>query len=250
LKYELTNTGIKASYPGTQQCQHPSVEIPGLSGKYRALQFHIHTSSEHTFDGEFFGAELHTVHQEIDGDRYAVVGMMIQPSADAENELFQELLDSWAAVMGYNEEECAFTHGGERKLVTSERNLEGASLFSPYMLVPEGATYYHYDGGLTTPPCSEVVWWNLADKPVLVTPAQYNQLVEQVLDYTDIATCTPGTNAGPAGSTSRPVQPLNGRSVERICPKGFVEEESTSSAASTGLSMMGAAAVAGAALLF
>jgi hypothetical protein len=96
------------------------------------------------------------------------------------------------------------------------------------MLIPEGSTYYHYDGGLTTPPCSEVVWWNLADKPVSITPAQYSQLVQQILYYTDVDTCEHGTNAGKAGSTSRPTQPLNGRSVERICPnKGFVMEETT-----------------------
>jgi carbonic anhydrase len=106
---------------------------------------------------------------------------------------------------------------------------------------------YHYDGGLTTPPCSEVVWWNLADKPVSITPKQYSQLAEQILEYTSTETCEHGTNAGPAGSTGRPVQPLNGRYVERICPKGFVMEE-TSDAAS--VSVLGAAALAGAALLF
>lgn len=239
---------MKASYPGIQNCQHPSVEIPGIEGTYRALQFHIHTSSEHTIDGEFFGAELHTVHQEIDGDRYAVVGMMINPSADATNELFEELLNGWEEIFEYNEDQCS----GERNLAETEEKTQrrklSASNFSPYMLIPEGSTFYHYDGGLTTPPCSEVVWWNLAEKAVSITPSQYNRLVIFITGYTDIATCNAGTNAGPVGSTSRPTQPLNGRYVERICPKGFVEEESTSSAAS--MSVLGAAAVAGAALLF
>jgi carbonic anhydrase len=250
MVYALTNTGVKGDFPGIDQCEHPSVEIPGISGVYRAAQFHIHTSSEHTIDGEFFGAELHTVHKEVDGDRFAVVGMMIQPSAAEKNKLFQELLDGWAVVMQFNEDECAVAaRGGDRTLgvveTTAERRL--ASNFSPYMLIPEGATFYHYDGGLTTPPCSEVVWWNLADKSVSITPAQYSQLKEQVLDYTDIANCEHGTSAGPAGSTSRPTQPLNGRYAERICPEDFVMEATASDAAS--VSVLGAAALAGAALL-
>jgi carbonic anhydrase len=115
MKYELTNTGVKASFL-EDQCLHPTVEIPGIEGVYRAAQFHIHTSSEHTIDGEFFGAELHTVHAEVGGDRFAVVGMMIQPSAAEENELFQELLNGWAKVMQFNEDQCASARGGDRTL--------------------------------------------------------------------------------------------------------------------------------------
>jgi carbonic anhydrase len=251
MKYELTNTGVKASYPGMQNCQHPSVQIPGLAGSYRALQFHIHSSSEHTIDGKYFGAELHTVHQEVDGDRYAVVGMMIDPSADIMNEVFQQVLDGWAYEMESNQNQCgAIARGGDRKLEekSTSRRLASDGPFSPYMLIPQGSAYYHYDGGLTTPPCSEVVWWNLVDTPVSITPAQYQQLMDNILNYTDLTTCEPGTAAGPAGSTSRPPQPLNGRYVERICPVGFDDGESSSSTVS--MAAMGAAAVAGAALLF
>jgi hypothetical protein len=94
-------------------------------------------------------------------------------------------------------------------------------MFSPYNLLPDGATFYFYDGGLTTPPCSEVVWWNVADKPILITPAQYSQLITLILNYIDPSNCQLGTFAGPAGSTSRPVQELHGRTVKRICPAGF-----------------------------
>jgi hypothetical protein len=118
------------------------------------------------------------------------------------------------------------------------------------MLIPECATFYHYDGGLTTPPCSEVVWWNLADKPVSITPSQYSQLLHHILEYTKIATCEHGTSAGTAGSTGRPTQPLNGHYVEKICPKGFIMEETPSASAAACMSVLGAAALAGAAILF
>jgi carbonic anhydrase len=233
MTYELTNTGVKASFPGT--CDNPNVKIPGIGGSYQALQFHIHTSSEHTINNEFFGAELHIVHQEVDGDRYAVVGMMIDPTADEPNADFANLLSGWSSVFDDNDAGCAIQRSGrhrrQRELDMLEqeqsknqqerRDLQGLGVFNPYALLPEGVTYYHYDGGLTTPPCSEVVWWNLADTPVKITPGQYWEMTSQILKYVNPSTCQLGTNAGPAGSTSRPVQPLNGRSVERVCPAGF-----------------------------
>jgi carbonic anhydrase len=242
LDYSLTNTGVKASYPSEDICERPQVEIPGIPGVYEALQFHIHTSSEHTIDGKFFGAELHTVHGEIGGGRYAVVGMMIHPNADENNELFDALLDGWQTKYDANVDSCVgFESGsetetapdsipivpdaGDRKLLKEQRDLQQPpQAFSPYLLIPEGSTFYHYDGGLTTPPCSEVVWWNLADKAVSITPGQYSRLSEYVLGFTDPSTCHSGTNAGSAGSTSRPIQPLNGRTVERICPVNFKKD--------------------------
>jgi carbonic anhydrase len=276
LSYTLTNTGVKASIPD-DACTNPTVEIPGIDGVYQALQFHIHASSEHIIDDTFFGAELHIVHKEVNGDRYAVVGMMIEPDSDEENDIFGQLLDGWQVSKSVGDNSCAVERGGNRKMASETPNKKylerRLAKFSPYDLLPEGVTFYHYDGGLTTPPCSEVVWWNLADKPVSISPSQYNQLLNQVLHYIDPSTCQRGTNAGPRGITSRPVQPLNGRTVERVCPAGFgygleaakpdcpketetkpveVEEveETESSASSYSLSTLVAASVAAAAYFF
>jgi hypothetical protein len=205
--------------------------------------------------------------------------MMLQPKGGEDtNEMFGKLLTGWQAVLDSNLDLCkpsneptsepsseptsgpstrcetAPERGRERRKLaeatSSNANLSD-DIFSPYMLIPADSTYYHYDGGLTTPPCSEVVWWNLADKPVSLDPAQFHQLIELIINFVD-ADCQAGTFAGPAGSTSRPTVALNGRTVERFCPVGFVEEKiaDADSAASFSLSTLVAAAFVGAAMLF
>jgi carbonic anhydrase len=221
LTYTLTSTGVKASFPANDVCENPTVEIPGIDGIYQALQFHIHTSSEHTINDKHFGGELHIVHQEVGGDRYAVVGMMIEPDSNTDNDIFGQLLDGWQSVMDIGDSGCAIARGGRQLFEPSKNPERRLQNFSPYDLLADDVTFYHYDGGLTTPPCSEVVWWNLADTPVSVSPSQYRQFVDQVLNFMDPTTCESGSNAGSRGITSRPVQPMNGRSLERVCPAGF-----------------------------
>jgi carbonic anhydrase len=228
MDYDVTKNGVQANIPET--CERSTVEIPGVEGViFEALQFHIHTSSEHTVDGGRFSAELHTVHKQIDGDRFAVVGMMIQPDSFEDNEAFGLLLQGW-----YKKEEAVLTACGI-SIDTSPaagaifRDTSGelsGELFSPYDLLPEGHAFYNYDGGLTTPPCSEVVEWNLSDKAVSVSVWQYSELVQLILKYRNPDTCELLTLASTSGGTSRPVQPLNGREVKRICPVGFEEESS------------------------
>ncbi|VAX12081.1 Carbonic anhydrase, alpha class [hydrothermal vent metagenome] len=63
-------------------------------------------------------------------------------------------------------------------------------------LLPKDKAYYHYSGSLTTPPCSEGVNWMLLKNKVDVAPAQ-------VAAFIDIFP-----------KSTRPVQPLNGRTIE------------------------------------
>ena len=160
---------------------------------------------------------------------------MIQPGGEENNAMFGELLTGWQALLDSNLDLCETTtaarQGGERRKLAEETTSSTANLssdiFSPYMLIPEGSTYYFYDGGLTTPPCSEVVWWNLADKSVNLNPAQFLQLIQLIIGFFEAEPpCSLGSFAGPAGSTARPPVALNDRIVDRICPVGFAEDSS------------------------
>jgi carbonic anhydrase len=267
MTFTIDDHVVKAAYSGN--CTKSTMQIPGVDGTYEALQFHIHTSSEHTIDGAFFGAELHVVHKQTDADRYAVYGMMIEATNDKNHEVFEAFLDGWTSIADDTVEACTTSvdSGGttnantsftltndnstaitQQARIGSQRKLS-EDVFNVYDMVPKGSSFYHYDGGLTTPPCSEVVWWNLADTPVSISVLQYTRLTQLVLEYRNTETCELATVASPSGSTSRPTQALNGRIVKRICPTAFVEEVKTGSDTSTAsvVSIVSALATAGAA---
>jgi carbonic anhydrase len=66
----------------------------------------------------------------------------------------------------------------------------------PARLLPRGLGYYMFNGSLTTPPCSEGVRWFVLKEPVTIAPeaiAAFQKLYSH---------------------NARPVQPLNGRTVQ------------------------------------
>ena len=195
--------------------------MPGIPGTFEASHFHVRTSSEHTIDGQHSGAELHVVHNQVNGgDRQAVFAFMIQPGAQYDNPYFNYLLDGWTEALLDNRSKCGYIDFDRKRNLHEEQREDRRKLqaFNVYDFVPSSAGFYQYDGGLTEPPCSEVVWWNLADAPLYISIKQFNELINLTLGYVDLNTCLNGSIASPSGSTSRPVQPLNGRRVTRICP--------------------------------
>ena len=149
MDYSLGRGGPKAAFP--KQCGGSTIQIPVLEGIYEAVQFHTHIGSEHILGGKRAGAELHIVHKEQGGNRFAVVGIMINGDGAVDNPTFGRLLDKWTAV----EKKVAADCNGVTT-PTKNRPFVSDSTFNVYDLVPLGSSFYHYDGSLTTPPCSEV----------------------------------------------------------------------------------------------
>jgi carbonic anhydrase len=143
-----------------------------IQGKeYSLLQFHYHAKSEHTVDGNYFPLEVHFVHKHSDDD-FAVIGIMFEEGA--ENDLLSKYLEDFPKSKG---------------TFNSEDMLDLNSLF------PESLSYFHYNGSLTTPPCSEVVNWYLLKQPVQASKEQLTAFAE-ILD-----------------NNYRPVMALNDRTV-------------------------------------
>lgn len=219
---KITNNGVWLGITEGANCEAPHFFLPGTGEKFTFAQLHIHLSSEHTIDGNYYAAELHMVH--VGATRYSVVGTMIQPDKPDDNAAFGPYIDSWKDARFAMESKCPA--GKSCKLdkgyVTGNNLLyPGANNMKPYDLL-ETDSFYHYFGGLTTPPCTQAVYWNLADKPMKISVRQFAVMSEIILKTLDPeAGCEKVlTVASKTGSTSRPPQPLNGRTVKKMCPGG------------------------------
>jgi len=124
-----------------------------LNGKeYKLLQFHYHTLSEHTIDGNYFPIEVHFVHK-YSNNNFAVLGVMFEEGK--ENDLFKKYLN---------------------KFPTTKGKFKSDDLIDLLNLLPSNKSYYNYKGSLTTPPCSEVVNWYILKSPLTASKNQIKQL--------------------------------------------------------------------------
>jgi len=105
---------------------------------YELKQFHFHHPSEHRVEGNAFAMEAHFVHA-AEGGGLAVVGVFIVPGKS--NPVFNKIVSTMP--------------GEEGPPVAADRSID------PNALLPAHRAYYHYEGSLTTPPCSETVDWLL-----------------------------------------------------------------------------------------
>jgi len=117
---------------------------------YQLLQFHFHAPSEHVVDGRSYPLEMHLVHRNESGE-LAVVGVFI--AEGAANSAFDPV---WAHLP------AAETDGA----IPTGATVDVAAL------LPAERAHYHYNGSLTTPPCSENVSWMVMKTPVEMSAAQ------------------------------------------------------------------------------
>ena len=147
---------------------------------FELKQFHFHAPSEHTLVGVNTAMEVHFVHA-ADGNRLAVIGVMLQLGAD------NPFLDRFWEAMPAEE--------GGKAAWSGELGYLDA--------LPTERSFYTYSGSLTTPPCSETVTWLVMKTPMTVSKAQvdkFSKLFKTV--------------------TNRPVQALNGRMIiEQLPPE-------------------------------
>jgi len=156
------------------------VTIPGHKLVYTADQLHFHSPTEHRFQGKSYDVEMHIVHSLESGapEDYqytkAVIGMAFDASNDQHNTFFDEMeLDK----------EVELNLGG---LIDSTSKL-----------------LYHYQGSLTTPPCTEIVNWFVFKTPLDISKKQVRDLAHIWEDEMD------------GCHDNRDVQPINERIIYR-----------------------------------
>lgn len=140
---------------------------------YKLAQFHFHSPSEERIKGRAYDLVVHMVHKD-DAGKLAVVAVLFK--AGHENAALQTVLNNMPVGPG------------------PEHTVAGVS-FNAADLLPAQHGYYHFQGSLTTPPCSEGVAWYVLKTPVEASRAQLG-LLHKLYEH-----------------NARPVQPLNGREV-------------------------------------
>lgn len=144
-------------------------ELGGV--RFELLQFHFHHRSEHSINGAHAPMEVHFVHRSDIG-KLLVIGVMVAEGAG--NPDIETLWSKMPEV------------GAEIAIDT---------LIDPLSMVPRDHASYRYAGSLTTPPCSEIVTWNVFATPV---PFSNYQITTFSAQY---------------DNNARPIQPMNRRFV-------------------------------------
>jgi len=135
------------------------------------LQFHFHRPSEEHIDGKPSAMVIHFVHKNAEGE-LAVLGVMLREGNE---------------------------NPGIKTLWTHAPKTEGPEvvpdgvMFNPANLLPREMDFFHYDGSLTTPPCTEKVKF-------YILKTQVNVAKEQIAEF-------------PFKMNARPIQPANGRPI-------------------------------------
>ncbi|MFY9975248.1 MAG: carbonic anhydrase [Chromatiaceae bacterium] len=165
---EILNNGhtVQVNYaPGSR------IELDGHV--FELKQFHFHAPSENHINGKSYPMEAHLVHSDKDG-HLAVVAVMLE-----EGEANKGIEAAWA---GMPEKE------GEKHALPAAVAAES--------LLPANRDYYRFNGSLTTPPCSEGVWWLVMKAPVSASKEEIEHFAH-VMHHPN----------------NRPVQPANARPV-------------------------------------
>jgi len=138
---------------------------------YDLLQFHFHRPSEEHIDGKPSAMVVHFVHKNLEGE-LAVLGVMLREGN--ENPGIKTL----------------WTHAPPKE---GPEVVPDGVMFNPANLLPREMDFFHYDGSLTTPPCTEKVKF-------FILKSQVNIGKEQVSDF-------------PFKMNARPIQAPNGRPI-------------------------------------
>ncbi len=124
------------------------------SHRFELLQFHFHTPSEHTKEGFNYPMEMHLVHKDGDGN-LAVIGILYKEGKH--NDELQKLIDHLPKDVGKEHRH-------------KDVHIDLTKFF------PAQKLFYKYSGSLTTPPCSEGVYWMVFKQPIEASAEQIDAM--------------------------------------------------------------------------
>jgi carbonic anhydrase len=173
VNYQTGGTEVLNNGHTIQVNYAPGSTINVADHEFELKQFHFHSPSETTIGGRSYPLEGHFVHADKDGN-LAVIAVMFK-----EGETNAELEKAWAQMPG---------NAGEKQVLSSPVNAN--------TLLPSSYDYYRFNGSLTTPPCSEGVWWLVMKQSETASKEQIERFAHTMHH-----------------ANNRPVQPINARLI-------------------------------------
>jgi carbonic anhydrase len=186
------------------------------NGKLYALkQFHFHSPSEHTLNGQHYDLEAHMVH--------ACYGNITCDTQDPNDENL--VVAIWMNVGDENHFLSTFFPQLATLADNATAPKELEEVANPYEhLVPAAPhDFYQYTGSTTTPACVQNVLWFLMSNPVTLSQAQLTSYRTAISSHANTqtvvsATAPTGVSAGwdvTLGTNNRPVQDIGTRVVQK-----------------------------------
>ena len=119
-----------------------TIRSVSMGDTFALKQFHFHTPSENTLNGEHSPLEAHFVHANSN-NALAVISVFYQAGLREDSALKQVL----------------------SSIPNNNQTIQPSTSIALDSLLPRVRSYYRFSGSLTTPPCSEGVrWFVLKDK--------------------------------------------------------------------------------------
>ncbi|BCZ17800.1 hypothetical protein NHP190003_10820 [Helicobacter sp. NHP19-003] len=142
-------TSIEYShYTFVAKFAHPSDSVTYRDHEYQLVNLHFHIPMEFAIHGKRQPLSMHLVHKDAQG-RLLVVGIGF--TIGHKNPFLTPLLNAY-------------------KYKTSPKPLVLNKL------LPDTIHYYHFNGSLTTPPCTEGVTWFVLEETLSLSPQQFEDI--------------------------------------------------------------------------
>lgn len=119
--------------------------------RYRLVQFHFHSPSEHTVNHKNYPMEIHFVHK---NEKNELLVLAVFVKEGKPNSTMKYIFDR---------------SPNEKGEVSQTKAIEIGRL------LPENRDYYFYSGSLTTPPCTEGVRWIILKKPITASKEEIDK---------------------------------------------------------------------------
>lgn len=162
--------------------------------KFYVQGLHFHAPSEHTLNGKQYPLEVHLVHRSASGDLAVIATMFDYPQKQSYRKMIQVQKQM---EQGSNKLlQRIWTQLFKRKQTFVKADFRN--------LIRWNYGVCSYNGSLTTPPCTENVWFFMQLKVQQVSRQQVNMYTRSV--------------GSPLDGTNRPLQPRNNRDVTCYLP--------------------------------